>query len=160
MKKYYLVVLVLPWIMACAHSATERQVDTKMAAHPELDHHGDLDAAAREHIEDAQGLDEKQRSELAALRERTHATMSELHGEALKLKSLAIANATNPEGDHRELQAIKNRILKAEKRRLDVFFEAIDRSLKIVDRESKSRGSANRGWIFRDMMLDARVPSN
>jgi hypothetical protein len=138
---------------ACAHKAIEREVDQKVDQRPAVPNAEALDAHAKEHIEDTPGLTDLQRKELTELRQKTRAEMNSLQEKALKLKALALENAIGKDHNHAELQVIKKQIRKLEERRVTAFFDAIDKSLKILDREPP-RSPIHRDWIMRDLLLE------
>ena len=154
-----LTAFVILFAAGCAHKGIEKDLDSKVEEHPALRNSGDLNATAQEHIENAPGLNPEQRTELTTLREKTHHEMEDLDQQILKLKSMAVRNAIQTDSNHHELNAIKKRIRKLEERRLNLFFQTIDRSLTIIDRGALSRTSIHRDWIFRDLLLERQSPS-
>ena len=120
----------------CAHTATEKKLDQKLAEQSAVKSSSELGLEADQMINSAVGLTAEQRTQLVLLRETTRKEMDQLRDESLKLRVVLIKDVVSKQYESKEVSLIKKRIKKVENKRLQLIFGAIDKANKILGREA------------------------
>lgn len=122
-------------LQGCATGAVDKRIDQKLAQEPATSQ-GELGEKASVLIQEQQDLTADQKSRLLALQKATQERMTGLTQEASKLRALLIQDVLAPGYDAKEIRGVKKRIEKVERARLATMFEAVDRAVAILGRES------------------------
>jgi hypothetical protein len=132
------IAVIVLFLQGCAHSQMDQQLDQKLAAEPNVATISDLrkeDAAA---IRDSKSLTAEQKQKLLDLHHTTHVKSDELREQSFKLRALLIQDLIKENYNGDEVHAIKDRLEKVEKQRLNLVFAAVDQANLILGHESRT----------------------
>lgn len=132
MKITMLVTLVALFTLGCASHKVEQKIDQEIKA-VKMEEKTTPAMSAREHIMNATDLSADQKTKLLALQEKTSAKINDLKSQIEKAKYVLVQTALEPKMNRKEYRALKKKISKLEKERMEVGFKAIDDARDIID---------------------------
>lgn len=135
MKNTLLLSLTLLFSLAltsCAGHKTQHHIEEEMKA-VKVDEKTSPAMTAKETITNSQELTADQKTKLLALSQKTSAKINELKTEIEKAKIVLVQTALEPKMNRKEYRALKKKITKLEKERMDLGFKAVDEARDIID---------------------------
>jgi hypothetical protein len=135
-------------LTACA---TSRKLDQKLAQQPPLSSQKNLADKYKDLVESS-NLQSQQKAALLALRDENRKQGEAMRQEALKLRSLLIQDVLASKYNAKEVNLLKRRISKLEKKRTALLFDTIDRANEIMGRSDFSRNQLMEGLIRPDLL--------
>jgi hypothetical protein len=139
-RRYLFLPLVfapLAWLFSCATSpSVKEKVSQEMKAEPAHAMGGEVAAAGHRLILDAEGLEPQQKEKLLALHGRMAGEIVGIRNDMGRLKMLLFKAMTDPKGDQKELNHIKNRILRLDRERTSKMLSALEEAQTILGRRS------------------------
>jgi len=151
-KKSTLLILILSSFVfsGCAH--TEKKLDEKVAAEPEIKSREQLRQDAIRRIQTAPGLTEGQRSQLLQLRAATQKSFDEIREDTYKLEEALVQDVITTKNYNRsEVYSIQKRMRKLADKRLTILSAAVDGASKILGRPT----DAERELMINEMIFEA-----
>ncbi len=130
------LVTVLFVLQGCAHSRAEKELDTELAAGPNVKNAAQLSGEAAKAIAAEPNLTSVQKARLDALHKTVETQNKHLYEESLKLRSQLIKEVFAVKYDAEEVAVIKKRLEEVEKKRLSLLFSAVDQANVILGRQT------------------------
>lgn len=123
-------------VQGCAHSQTEKDLNTQVSQEKSVSTYSDLRTESGELIAAAPGLTDAQRAKLQALREAVRAKVDAQWTSTLKLRSVLIKDMLAPKYNENEVEAIKGRMRDLEDDRLATIYDAVTQANTILGRQA------------------------
>ena len=117
--KLLAALLAAAFVTDCAHKI-EDNLNKKLAEQPDISGPQSLADQASKLIQTSPNLTELQRSKLSKLRDETQQKIKDIDQLSLKLRSTLYADLVSPSFNRKEVDLIKNRIKKVEKKKVSV----------------------------------------
>ncbi len=133
----------------CVSSKTQKEIDRKVAQETSINTRQDLTEKTDQLIESAQGLTEKQKTDLVNLREVTRIKNEQLNRESLRLKALLMKDLTSTDHSSNQIQILKRQIKKAEDKKLSNYFDAVSKASRILGKDQLDNDYVLRDFEYR-----------
>lgn len=133
--------------IGCATQAEKKEIEREVAAETNITSQADLDQQSSQLIETAPGLTDAQRAELISLRESTRMKTEALNQESLRLRSLLVKDMLSDNYDLSKAQLLKNKIKKAEEKKLSNFLDAVSKANRILGKQDRTMDNE---YLMRD----------
>lgn len=138
MKHLFLATLVSLSLIACAHQkSVDNHVQAELRAEPSAPVGGEAAAASMKLIQESTTLNETQKQKLISLHTRMAAEAKASREELGKLKVVLVRTMLDAKSDEREIENLKIRILKADRKRTDAMLSALTEAREILGREAR-----------------------
>ncbi|CAK9252868.1 unnamed protein product [Sphagnum jensenii] len=115
-----------------ANESISGQVDSQVAQEGAVQSQSDLHKETKRVIQNAPGLTDQQRSQLAVLRRTTHTQVDQNNQESLKLRAALLKDLVASNYKQDEVDLIKSRMKDLSDKRLSLMFNAVDQANKIL----------------------------
>ena len=135
--KLYMLVVCGILISACSQMAVEKDIAQKVNQESNINTQADLNTESASLIETAPNLTDKQRGELIVLRESFRSETKALTIESLRLRSVLMKELLSADYRQAEVNTLKNKIKKAEDKKLAIMMDSIKKTNLILGRQAK-----------------------
>lgn len=132
MSKFTLFLLSCFFILGCATTKEEANLDQRIKAEQQANTPEEIALRAAEVFASAPGLTMEQKTKLHALYLKTYADSREIRKEIGQMKSLLFKEAALKKFDSPDITELTRRIIAADQRRLNIMFAAFQEMQKIV----------------------------
>ena len=140
-------------VAACMSSAVHERLEKRVAEESAVNNTPDLRRETSMLIENMHNLNDEQRRELLALRDRTRAQVDKSTQRSLRLRAILMKDLmTNKRYDEDEVYLIKEEIAKAENKKLAVIFDGIREANFILDRQTMEDQMIYQGFFQDERM--------
>jgi outer membrane phospholipase A len=120
-------------IQSCAEQvATEKKIESAVKKEATVNQ-DDVVNAAREHIYNSPNLTQKQKTTLLSIEENARSEIATLKEEINKSRMVMVKSAFEPSYNAREVELLKNKILKLERKKIKIGLNAFIDARNIID---------------------------
>lgn len=124
-------------LAGCAHSAAvDRKVDRELGEEPQAVMGGNVAQESRRIIGESPDLKPEQKLKLLALHARVAGEINQIRGDLGRLKMVFFRTVLSPKAEEAEIQNLKARILRMDRKKTDLMLEALEETRSILGRTS------------------------
>ena len=153
MKKYtntILCFLILLVIQSCSGQKTiEKKLETEVKTTP-LAKQDDIIETARQYIANSKNLTPEQKNKLNNIQDKAITDTASLREEINKSRMVLIKSAFEPSYNAREVEILKRKILKLEKRKIRIGLNAFTEARNVIDPSQLPETKALNKVFFHD----------
>ena len=134
-------------VSGCSHQKIEKRLDERLEQESGIRGSVDLNLEAATLIEKSTQLSAEQRSRLYSVVESLHARLKEMRDESWRLQSILIKDLFDTPYNSGEVQAIEERLIAREEKKVAAIIEAVERA----------NGILGHGSLYHQRVLQALI---
>jgi hypothetical protein len=139
-SKIFLFLILTSFVAACS-TRQEKKLEKEIAQTASVASADQAREAVRVIIQSSTHLSDKQKNEMIELQAKTQEKMSVINEETLKLSEILAKEYSQTNCSKKEIEAIKKRMVKNSKKRLEIIFQSMEKADVILGHdELSSRG--------------------
>jgi hypothetical protein len=139
----YLCLFLASFVLGCS-TRQEKQLENEIAQTASVASVDQESRDVRAIIQSSTHLSDKQKNEMIVLHDKTQGKITAINQESLKLSEILAKEYSQTNCSEIEIQAIKKRMVKNSKKRLDIIFHSMHEADSILGHDELS----NRGQVI------------
>jgi hypothetical protein len=135
-------------LIACASTQASKELDNRIANEKPLQTPGEIAIQGAKNFSETPGLSENQRLELLRINRETAEQAHAIQAQIGQTKSVLFEVLAKPQYKKSEVEYLKNKLSKLDKKRLNLMFQSLDKVEKVLGRSSVDKKN-----LYEDMYL-------
>ncbi len=142
MKTVLIILMTLSFVVGCSSTSTQEQIAREKEVTESMPTRSVMSQRVKSILRNSPNLNEDQRDKFLMLHSDVMSEVAIINDELRKSKVVMFNNMVADEYDAKKIRILRKSIVKLNKKKLNVMFDAMDESKKILGLEAKN--------IYRD----------